>query len=139
MTTTTTQVKRSALLHVMLWIVQALLAAMFLGVGYMKAATPLAELSNTIPLAKDLPVLIRFIGVAEIAAGLGLILPAALRIQPRLTAVAGAGIAVIMLLALIFHMLRGELSAIGTNILLGALALFVAWGRSVRSPIVSRR
>ncbi len=132
---TTKHVKRSKGWHISLWIVQILLAGMFLMIGYMKTLTPIAELNKTMPLAGDMPVLLRFIGISELAAGLGLLLPAALRIQPRLTTLAAAGLALIMVLAMIFHLSRGEYSAIGTNVVLGLLAGVVVWGRIRKAPI----
>lgn len=136
---TTKHVKRSKAWHISLWIVQILLAGIFLMVGFMKTATPIEELTKTVPLAAEMPWLIRFIGISELAAGLGLLLPAALRILPRLTVLAAAALSLVMVLALLFHVMRGEYSAIGTNILLGALAGLVAWGRLLKAPIESRR
>jgi putative oxidoreductase len=104
----------------------------------MKLATPLATLSKAIPLAGDAPLLIRFIGLSEVLGGIGLLLPAALRIKPHLTVLAAIGLAIVMLLALIFHLAKGEVSATGTNIVLGALAVFVAWGRARKVPIAPR-
>ena len=72
-----------------------------------------------------------FIGWAEIAGGLGLIVPAAMRIAPWLTPLAALGLATIMILAIPFHIVRGEASVIWIHALLAALALFVAWGRRV--------
>src|SRR5687768_13102625 len=115
---TTKHVKRSKAWHISLWIVQILLAGMFLMVGFMKTATQIDELSKTVPLAAEMPWLIRFVGISELAAGLGLLLPAALRILPRLTVLAAAALSLVMVLALLFHVMRGEYSAIGTNILL---------------------
>lgn len=138
MTTSTAQLTRLKTLHVLLWIAQALLAAMFLMVGFMKLATPIATLSKTIPLAGDAPGLIRFIGLSEVLGGIGLLLPAALRIKPHLTIFAAIGLAIVMVLALIFHLVMGEVSGIGTNIVLGALAVFVAWGRARKVPITPR-
>lgn len=138
MKTTTTQVQRSKAWHITLWIVQILLAGMFLMAGVMKTFTPIEELSLTLPYAKDMVFLTRFIGLTELAAGIGLIVPAALRIQPQLTWLAAAGLALIMLLALVFHLFRGEISAIGTNVVLGILAIFVAWGRTAKAPIVAK-
>ena len=86
-------------------------------------------------MAGEMPLLIRFIGVSELAAGLGLLLPAALRVAPRLTVAAAAGLALVMVLAVGFHMGRGEYSAIGTNVVLGGLAGVVAWGRVQKAPI----
>lgn len=108
-------------------------------VGYMKTFTPIAELTKIMPLAGDMPVLLRFIGISELAAGLGLLLPAALRIEPRLTVLAAAGVALIMVLATIFHLSRGEYSAIGTTGVLGLLAGIVVWGRTRKAPILARR
>ncbi|MEX1238884.1 MAG: DoxX family protein [Cyclobacteriaceae bacterium] len=135
---TTKHVKGSKAWHISLWITQILLAGMFLMVGFMKTLTPLAELSQIIPLAAEMPVLIRFIGVSELAGGLGLLLPAALRIRPQLTVLAAAALALVMLLAIIFHIARGETSAIGTNIVLGVVAAFIAWGRVHKAPIELR-
>ncbi len=135
----TKHVKRSKAWHVSLWIAQILLAGMFLMVGYMKTFTPIAELKQLVPLAGDMPALIRFIGFSELAAGVGLLLPAALRIRPQLTVLAAAGLALIMVLASIFHLSRGEYSAIGTTVVLGLLAGVVAWGRTRKAPILSRQ
>ena len=106
--------------------------------GFFKTAIPLSELSKIIPVAAEMPVLIRFIGISELAGGLGLLLPAALRIWPRLTGLAAAALALVMVLAVIFHIARGEAPAIGTNIVLGLLAAFVAWGRLYKAPIATR-
>ena len=136
---TTKLVTRSKAWHISLWILQVLLAGMFLMVGYMKTFTPIDELSEAAPIAAELPALIRFIGISELAAGLGLLFPAALRIRPQLTVWAAAGLALVMVLALLFHLMRGEYSAIGTNIFLAALAGIVAWGRLYKAPIASGR
>jgi len=105
---TTKHVKRPKTWHVILWVAQVLLAGMFLMAGFMKAAIPIAELSRIIPMASEMPGLTRFIGVSEIAGGLGLLLPAALRILPQLTVLAAAELAVVMVLAIGFHLARGE-------------------------------
>lgn len=135
---TTKHVKRSKTWHVILWIAQVLLAGMFLMVGFMKTATPISELSKMIPMAAEMPALIRFIGVSELAGGLGLLLPAGLRIWPQLTIVAAAALAFVMALAMIFHIVRGEFSAIGSNIFLGIVAGLIAWGRVHKAPIAAR-
>ena len=66
------------------------------------------------------------------------ILPAATRIKPWLTPLAGAGLTVIMVLAAIFHATRGEWPMIGINATLGGLAAFIAWGRFKKAPIRAR-
>jgi uncharacterized membrane protein YphA (DoxX/SURF4 family) len=139
MTTISASHKRPKVLHVTLWILQAILAGMFVMGGFMKTFTPIEELSITMPWAKDIPPLLtRFIGISQILAALGLILPSALKIAPRLTVWAASGLALIMLLALLFHINRGEMSALPTNIALGLLAVFIAWGRSSKVPIYQK-
>jgi putative oxidoreductase len=81
---------------------------------------------------------VRFIGAAELLGGLGLILPAATGVKPVLTPLAGVGLAMLMLLAMIFHISRGKLGAVAMPLALGGLAAFVAWGRSVGAPIAPR-
>lgn len=126
-------------LHIALWVVQVVLAVLFGMAGFMKATQPLAALATQIPWVPDVPAaLVRFIGVTEFAAALGLVLPAATRIRPRLTPLAAAGLVLVMTLAAIFHVTRGELGAIVPNLVLGAFAAFVAWGRARKAPIAAR-
>jgi hypothetical protein len=139
-TVPTTHKTRSNVLHITLWIAQAIVAGMFMFAGLLKTLTPIAELSLMMPLAGDSPVLIRFIGIMEVLGALGLILPAALRIAPRLTVLAAYGLTLTMVLALLFHLVRGEISATPITIVLGLLSVFIAWGRSTKAPIkVSKR
>jgi DoxX-like family len=87
-------------LVVSLWIVQALLAALFLFAGGAKLVMPIEAMTQG-PIA--LPgVFLRFIGVCEVLGALGLILPGLLRIRTELTHLAAAGLAVIMLGAVMF-------------------------------------
>lgn len=116
-------------LNLILWIIQAILAAMFLMAGVMKALQ-YERAKATLPWVKDVSKgLVTFIGVSELLGGLGLILPLLTGILPWLTPLAAAGLALIMILALAFHAKRGESSAIIFNLVLGILAAFVAYGR----------
>ena len=81
------------------------------------------------PWVKDHPDLVVLTGVVDLLGGLGIVLPAMLRIQPRLTVFAAYGIIALMTLATIFHISRGEAKDIGFNIFMLSLAVFVAWGR----------
>ena len=132
-------VRPSKALHLGLWVVQGLLGAMFLAVGAMKATQPIAVLVDTLGWPAAVPAaLVRVIGVAELLGGLGLILPAATRVKPMLTPLAGVGLAMVMLLATIFHISHGELGALPIPLVLGGLAAFVAWGRAAKAPIAPR-
>ena len=121
-----------------LWVVQGLLALFFLMVGYSHGLMPYDQIAQQAIWMQDVPrALGRFIGYAELAGGLGLIIPAATRIAPRLTPLAALGLGTIMILAIPFHIVRGEASVIWMHALLAALALFVAWGRWRKAPIRS--
>jgi uncharacterized membrane protein len=129
----------SRALNATLWVGQLLLAALFFLVGWTHAAAPIEVAIQRAPWVASLPVaLVRFIGVAELAGAIGLLLPAATRIRPTLTPLAAAGLAIMMLLAIPFHLLRGEASAVGINLVLGSLATLVALGRTRWAPIADR-
>jgi uncharacterized membrane protein len=129
----------SRVLRATLWAVQVLLAALFLLVGYTHAAAPIEVAIQRAPWVASLPIgLVRFIGVAELAGAIGLLLPAATRIRPMLTPLAAVGLATMMVLAVPFHQLRGEGSAVVINVVLGSLAAFVAVGRARWAPIADR-
>ncbi|MCK6627552.1 MAG: DoxX family protein [Anaerolineae bacterium] len=122
-----------------LWIVQVLLALAFLATGFMKLTMPIDQLAQNMVWPGDIPAwLVRFIGLAELAGGLGMVLPALTRIQPQLTPLAGASLALVMFLAAGFHLTRGEFGFIVPNIVLLALAAFVAYGRWKVAPIAPR-
>jgi putative oxidoreductase len=137
--TTTTPQNSSKALNVTLWIAQVLLAGMFIMSGFMKVAQPIEQLSQMLPWASEVSsALVRFIGISELLGGIGLILPALLRIKPQLTAWAALGLVGVMIFAAIFHASRGEFSAIGMNVVLALIAAFVAWGRFKKAPIASK-
>src|SRR6476660_10180777 len=77
----------------LLWVVQVLLAALFLFAGWFKLVAPIAEMTRQLPMPGPF---LRFIGLAEVAGALGLILPGMLRIRPILTPLAAPGLVVIM-------------------------------------------
>ncbi|MBX3002534.1 MAG: DoxX family protein [Anaerolineales bacterium] len=114
-----------------LWIVQALLGLMFIGAGAMHAfqAETMAKQPPMAWLAAVPKPLMTFIGLAEIAGGLGLLLPMPTGIAPWLTPLAAALLAVVMLAAIVFHLRRKEYPNIGINVVLLLLAALVAWGR----------
>lgn len=126
-------------LNIALWVVQVLLAAMYMMAGGNKLFQSIEELSKMLPWATEMPAaLVRFIGLSELLGGIGLLLPSILRIKPQLTVYAAIGLVLVQLLAAIFHLSRGESSAIGVNVLFMALAVFVAWGRAKKAPIAAK-
>jgi len=129
---------RSRGLGVALWIAQILLALVFGFAGSMKLITPIDELAKNAAWIKDSAFLIRFIGTSEVAGALGVLLPSLSRIKPGLTSLAALGLAVVMVLATGFHLLRGEARFTPLTLALGALAVFVAWGRFRKAPIQAR-
>jgi hypothetical protein len=131
---------RRSRLAIGLWIAQGLLAALYCFAGTLKSTQPIPDLvAKGMPWAADMPVgLVRFIGVSELAGAVGLILPAATGILPILTPAAAAGLTLVQVLAIPFHISRGELGGLPFNLTLMALSLFVLWGRGKAAPIRPR-
>jgi len=116
--------------NIFLWILQAVLAVLFLMAGIMKATQPAAKLSKSLPWVEDVSLTtLRLIGVVEVLGAIGLILPAATGIAPILTPMAATGLAVVMVLAVFTHLRRKEYGAIAFNAVLLILCVIVAWGR----------
>jgi len=109
-----------------LWIVQGLLALIFLFAGGMKLVMPLEALTGEMPLPGWF---IRFIGVAEVLGALGLILPGLLHIRPGLTPLAAAGLVLIMIGAIVFTLAGGAVAPALIPLVVGLLAAFVVYGR----------
>ena len=119
-----------------LWIVQFLLAALFLFAGGMKLVLPIEEMTRDISLPG---LFLRFIGVAEILGGLGLILPGLLRIRTLLTPLAAVGLVIIMIGATVTTVRSMGLVLALLPLATGLLTAFVAYGRWRWAPIRSRR
>ena len=127
---------RRSTLNIMLWIVQVLLALLFIWAGGMKLVLPLEKLAGPVALPGAF---VRFIGVAELLGGLGLILPPLLRIRPGLAPLAAAGLVIIMIGAVSITLIGGV--GIGLAVIpavTGLLAAFVAYGRWRLAPIHSK-
>lgn len=126
-------------LNISLWVAQVILGGLFLMVGIMKVSTPLNELVKTLNWPAEVPLfMIRFIGFSEVFGGLGLLLPSLLRIKPILTPIAASGFVTVMLMAAGFHLSRGEFGSVLFSLVLGGLALYVAWGRFRMVPVLAR-
>ncbi len=115
-----------------LWIVQGLLALLFLFAGVMKFIMSIEEMTRQIQMPAAF---LWFIGVAEICGGLGLILPSLLRIRPGLTPLAAAGLVIIMIGATIVSLMIGPVALAAMPFVVGLLAAFVAYGRWKLAPI----
>ncbi len=118
-------------MNVVLWIVAGLLAVAFLAAGLMKLAQPKKKLADSgMGWTEDFSDgAVKGIGALEVLGAVGLILPAALDIVPVLVPIAATGLALLMLGAAVTHARRKESPNIVVNIVLLALAAFVAWGR----------
>ncbi len=95
------------------------------------------QFAASVPSLADQRGLVTFIGIAELAGALGLILPALTKILPNLTRWAAVGLATIMVLATGFHVLRGEFSHAVVTVILLALAAFVIYARGLRPQLAS--
>jgi hypothetical protein len=115
-----------------LWIVQGLLAALFLFAGGMKLVLPLDKLTGPVAVPGWF---LRFIGVCEVLGAGGLILPGLLRIRPGLTPLAAAGLVIIMIGATVISLMGGMLAATLVSVVVGLLAAFIAYGRWRVAPL----
>jgi uncharacterized membrane protein len=122
-------------MNVALWILQVILGICFVMVGITHFTVP-PNLPAPMAWMYELPRGLHLLsGTAEILAGLGLILPGLTRTQTRLTRMAAGGLVLVMLGAASWHLSRGEAQNIAANLVLAALAGFVAYGRWKLSPL----
>lgn len=121
-------------MHYALWIVQALLALLFLVAGGMKLFMPIEEMTKEVQMPGAF---LRFIAVAEILGALGLVLPSLLRIRPGLTPLAAAGLVIIMIGATAVSVKVGGVVMALMPFVVGILAAFVAYGRWKLAPIAT--
>jgi uncharacterized membrane protein YphA (DoxX/SURF4 family) len=117
--------------NVVLWIIAGVLAAAFLAAGLMKVAQPKEKIvASGMGWAETFsPGTVKLIGGLEIAAAVGLVLPALLGIVPVLVPLAALGLVLLMLGAIVTHARRSELPMAAVNAVLLVLAAVVAWGR----------
>jgi len=120
-------------LSVTLWILQGLLAALFLFSGAMKFIMSVEQMTKGTSLSGGF---IHFIGVCELLGGIGLVLPALLRIMPILTPIAASCLVIIMIGATYISLPMGK-AAIGPAVF-GLLLAFVAYGRFRLRPIAPK-
>jgi uncharacterized membrane protein YphA (DoxX/SURF4 family) len=127
-------------MNTLIWVLQGIVAAMFLMAGMMKATQSKDELrikgKGRMDWAEDLSAgNIKLIGILEVFAAVGLILPQWTGILPWLTPLAAAGLALTMIVAVILHIRRGDgVKSVLDNIMLLLIAAFIAYGRFVLLP-----
>jgi uncharacterized membrane protein YphA (DoxX/SURF4 family) len=122
------------IMNIALWIIQGLLAAVFLFAGGMKLVMPVEDILKQMPL--PLPGwFLRFTAVVELLGGIGLILPWLLRIKPGLTPLAAAGLVIVMVGAIVYTLAAGEVASVLLPLVVGILAGFVAYGRWKLTPV----
>jgi uncharacterized membrane protein YphA (DoxX/SURF4 family) len=119
-----------------LWVLQVLLAAVFLAHGFIMLFPPAAiveQMNATLPRWFSL-----FIGITEVAAAVGLILPGLTRVLPWLVTWAAGGIMIVMVSATAYHVMRGEWGSAATTLVLLAMATYLAYMRHRVLPIAER-
>lgn len=123
-------------MNVVLWILQVLLALVFAAHGWLFLAPPpdiKVQMDANLPQWFQL-----FMGIAEVAAAVGLILPGLTRVMPFLVTWAAIGIVIVMVGATGYHAVRAEYSSTGITFVLLLLAAFLVYGRSRLRPIRAR-
>ena len=121
-------------MNVVLWVLQVLLAAAFFAHGMLFLNPPadmVEQMNASLPRWFQI-----FLGVAEVAAAVGLVLPRIARVMPWLVAWAAAGIMIVMVSATIWHIVRAEYSSAAITLVLLAMATFVAYHRRREVTIV---
>jgi hypothetical protein len=110
-----------------LWVLQIVLAALYVMAGLWKFMGEGPMLEKMMPgLSLSL---IRLVGLAEALAGLGLVLPAAVRSWAKVAGWAGAIVAAEAAVFVVYHLWHGAYIPAGASLVLGFLAAFVAWAR----------
>jgi len=123
-------------MNILLWVLQALLAAAFFAHGLLLLMPPpdiAAQMTAELPRGFWV-----FLGWAEVAAAIGITLPGATRIQPWLVPLAAAGIMFVMVSATIWHVVRGEISSAIVTLVLLVMSTYVAYMRWRLYPIRPR-
>jgi uncharacterized membrane protein YphA (DoxX/SURF4 family) len=123
-------------MNIILWVLQILLALVFLAHGILLLKPPadvLVLMNQVMSTAFRI-----FLGVAEVLAAVGLTLPGITRIMPWLVPCAAAGVMIVMISATILHISRGEISSAITTVVLLALSTYVAYMRWKVKPIAAR-
>jgi len=118
----------------LLWVIQVVLALLFLFAGGAKLMMSAVDLTAQVPLPAAF---LRFVSVMEILGGLGLLLPGLLHIQVKLTPLAAAGLVIIMIGAVVVTIQTMGVAMAALPFVTGVLAAFVAYGRWRVAPLAA--
>lgn len=117
-------------MNVALWILQAFMALLFAVAGGAKLFQPISQLAKRYPWMGNVsPLFVRFIGVCEVAGAVGLIVPEAVSIVPKLSVVAALCLSALMICAVVFHLVRREMPSSARAFVFLLLALVITVGR----------
>jgi len=132
-------------MNITLWILQVLAGVSFCITGFGKMMCYRQDiweqtLHQPVPWFSAVPqALFVFIGVSEFLGGVGLILPALTRVKPKLTAYASIGLTVVMILAALFHIVRGgEYNFVRINLISAAVTALIVYGRLTLRPVIPK-
>jgi uncharacterized membrane protein YphA (DoxX/SURF4 family) len=114
-------------MNIILWVIQIIVALLFLMAGVMKFMMPAEEMAKNMPPGMSVN-FIYFIGVCEVLGGIGLVVPWATKIMPKLTPIAAVGLLIIMIGAVVITVPMGIGNAVIPAVA-GLLCAFVAFGR----------
>jgi uncharacterized membrane protein YphA (DoxX/SURF4 family) len=120
-------------MNIALWIVQVLLALLFLFAGGSKFVMSVEEMTKQMPSMPGW--FLHFIGVVEVLGALGLILPGLFHVRPGLTPLAAAGLAIIMIGAVVITLMISDVAMALLPLVAGILCAFVAYGRWRLAPL----
>jgi putative oxidoreductase len=127
--------RRNQAMNRSLWGLQLVLGVFFVLLGIVHFVVP-AGLPGPLTWMYELPDALHVVsGTADLLGGLGLILPGLSRIQPGLTVWAAAGLLIVIIAAVFWHLSQGELVNVLINLALVGLLGFLAYGRARRSPL----
>ena len=125
-TTLQGQSSSSKPLNTALWVLQVLLALLFVFAGGMKLVLPIEEMTKQIPMPGAF---LRFIGVAEVLGGIGLVVPGLVGIRPGLTPLAALGLIIIMIGATVLSLGIGGVGQALFPLIVGMLLAVIAYAR----------
>jgi hypothetical protein len=122
-------------LNVILWVIQILLALLYLFTGAAKLTLPIAVMTQQVHFPG---IFLRFVGASEVLGAMGLLLPGLFRIRTYLTSLAAAGLVIIMIGATKIMLVVSGVAQALMPLCAGLLGAFVAYGRWRLAPIASR-